>query len=168
MLTFADIGGRGGLGKSEILIWRWGDNWKGECRLYACLLVNISVLNLLWESWKMVFVVIQFFSILLNTYLVKHPAVSEGYDGGNQKTTSLTWRFGCVKKANSEILKVALWNHFVFCYQFWESVDEKIFLAFDLPFFLPQTKFTKGGTKIFVVLYMDLKEFKRGTMPKLN
>ena len=37
MLTFADMGGRGGQVKSDMLTWRlgMGDNWIGKSHLYA-------------------------------------------------------------------------------------------------------------------------------------
>ena len=48
-------------------------------------------------------------------------------------------------KAICEIWIVAIQNQFLFCYQFWESVDEKIFLVFDLPFSFTANKIYQGG-----------------------
>ena len=49
MLTFADMGGRGGQGKNDMLTSRWGrgDNWIGDNHLYACFLViqNIPLIK---------------------------------------------------------------------------------------------------------------------------
>ena len=37
----------------------------------------------------------------------------------------LLYTVGCVLRAKSEIWIVAIWNHFVFCDQFWEFVGRK-------------------------------------------
>ena len=95
MLTFADMGGRGGQGKSDMLTSGWGrgDNWIGDTHLYGCFLLNqnIPVLKSLIDSWGVgAWGLWQYKSVQFNliVYLVKYPAV---WEGNTQKMKSLTW-----------------------------------------------------------------------------
>ena len=83
MLTFADMGGRRGQGKSDMLTQRWGkgNKWTGENYLYACFLLNknIQLIKSLKDSWGVgAWGLWQYKSFQFNliVYWVKHPAVS--------------------------------------------------------------------------------------------